>query len=249
MAQQMLLMRTLSCLLKVFSMKILFLLPALLSVAVAFAQPKSLGAFRHSADIGNPKNAGSAFYDSATQTYHLKGSGYNIWFARDEFRYLYNKMSGDFRLTGHFKFEGDSGNAHRKIGWMVRESEDESAVSMNAVLHGDGLVVLQWRGKTGAEMRDPEDEIFLPGKKLYEIIELERKGNIFTMRVGDKGQPLQLVGSHELKLPADVLAGLFICSHDENSIEEAKVWNVKIENKIKGKTRSLPIAKLSGGDR
>ncbi len=51
----------------------------------------NLGIFEKSADIGKPKNAGSSQYDETTQTYNLKGSGYNIWFNRDEFQYLYKK--------------------------------------------------------------------------------------------------------------------------------------------------------------
>ena len=210
-------------------MKLLLVLSIVLTVHLASAQGK-LGDFTTAADIGKPKNAGEATYDAATKTYTIKGSGYNIWFNRDEFHYLYNKVTGDFIMTGDFEFSGDtSGNAHRKIGWMARETEDESSVSMNAVQHGDGLVVMQWRGKQGENMRDPEDEIFFKEKKVFKTIQLERKGNLFTMRVGDAGKPLQLVGSHELKMPEAILAGMYICSHDENRIEEAKVTNVKIE--------------------
>ncbi len=213
-------------------MKILFLVVLVLSFNSTFSQ-NSLGVFKYAADIGKPKIAGSSNYDQATKTYNLKGSGYNIWFNRDEFHYLYNKMQGDFVLTANFQFVDTSGNAHRKIGWMIRESEDESAVSINAVQHGDGLVVMQWRGKQGENMRDPEDEIFFPTKKIYQVIQLERKGKLITMRVGNAGEPLQLVGSHEMPLPDAVLAGLFICSHDENNIDEVKVWDVKIEKSKK----------------
>lgn len=214
-------------------MKYLLLACLVISVNTAICQQNSLGDFTNSADIGKPKNAGSSSYDPSTKTYTITGSGYNIWFNRDEFQYLYNKMSGDFTLTADFEFLGDTGNAHRKIGWMVRESEDESSVSMNAVQHGDGLVVMQWRGKQGENMRDPEDEIFFPTKKIFKTMQLERKGNNFTMRIGDAGKPLQLVGSHELAMPGNVLAGVYICSHDENRSESAKISNVKIIRKKK----------------
>src|SRR5690349_4747913 len=104
----------------------LLLIACLLSLAQPlFSQNKSLGAFTHAADIGKPKNPGSSTYDPKTKTYLLKGSGYNIWFNRDEFHYLYNKISGDFTLTASFQLQGDTGNGHRKFGWMIRESEDE----------------------------------------------------------------------------------------------------------------------------
>ena len=212
--------------------KLLFtcgLFPSLFSMA----QTNAIGIFKHHADIGNPKVKGSASFDAASQHYSIMGGGYNIWFNRDEFHYLYNKMSGDFTLTANFEFAIDTGNGHRKFGWMIRESEDAGAVSINAAQHGDGLVVLQWRGKQGENMRDPEDEIFFPTKKVFKVIQLERKGNTITMRIGNPGEPLQMVGSHELAMPESVLAGIYVCSHDENKIEEVKITDVKIEQKKK----------------
>ena len=99
----------------------------------------------------------------------MKGSGYNIWFNRDEFQYLYKKINGDFILTANFAFLGEKGNGHRKIGWMIRESLDEGAASYNAVTHGDGLAVLQWRPLRGAYMRDPEEEIFFAKKLFFKL--------------------------------------------------------------------------------
>ncbi len=197
------------------------------------AQTKSVGIFENSMDIGNPKKAGDASYDDATQTYTLKGSGYNIWFNRDEFRYVYKKINGDFILTADFKFEGDTGNGHRKIGWMIRESTDDAAASINAVVHGDGLTVLQWRVLKGAYMRDPEDEIFFAKKTVFQTVQLERSGKKIIMRVANWGEPLQEVGIQEMPYLGDsVLVGLFISSHDSTKIEEAKVWNVRIDKSV-----------------
>ena len=108
-------------------------------------QQRMIGIFKNNKDIGNPINAGSASFDEATQTYTLKGAGYNIWFERDEFNYLYNKIGGDFVITANFGFIDKGTDPHRKIGLMIRESVDEKAASINATLHGDGLTVLQWR--------------------------------------------------------------------------------------------------------
>lgn len=203
---------------------------------------KPIGIFSVSADIGKPKNAGSSAYDPSTQTYTLKGSGYNIWFNRDEFQYLYNRMGGDFILTASFAFSDATGNGHRKIGWMIRESEDEGAASVNAVVHGDGLVVMQWRPLRGAYMRDPEDEVFFPKKQVYQVIQLERSGKKITMRVANPGEPLQEVASKIMQDMKDsVLAGLYISSHDENVTEEVKVWNVRIDQPVYNAFEPNPI--------
>jgi len=62
------------------------------------------GIFQGNSDIGNPKTKGSAVYNQVDQSYILKGGGYNIWFERDEFHYLFNKIKGDFILTANFEF-------------------------------------------------------------------------------------------------------------------------------------------------
>jgi len=212
-------------------MKKLLIIMGIFFVSPIFAQ-QTIGIFQNNKDIGNPKLAGSAIYDAETQTYTLTGAGYNIWFERDEFHYLYNELKGDFILTANFAFEGEGNNAHRKIGWMLRSSEEDNDVHCSAVLHGDGLTVMQWRVLRGAFMRDPEDEIFAP-KPAYQILQLERSGKNIILRAAHPGEPLQVIGSEEMEnLPDKVLAGLFICSHDSNIVEKAKVWNVRIDKPV-----------------
>jgi Tol biopolymer transport system component len=196
------------------------------------AQNKSIGIFQNNTDIGNPKNAGSAIYNSSDQSYAIKGSGYNIWFARDEFQYVYNKIKGDFILTANFKFEGKGTEAHRKTGWMLRASTDENSLHISATLHGDGLTVMQWRDSKGAEMKDPEGEIFAKGSG-YDIIQIERSGKIIYMRAAHTGKPLEKIGSYEMgNLPDEILAGLFVCSHNPEITEEATIWNVRIDKPV-----------------
>lgn len=205
------------------------LISLLLLSQLAFAQTKPLGAFDHHADVGNPALTGNVTYQRSDGSYRLRGAGYNIWFKRDEFQFLYKNLTGDFTLTANFEFVGTGTDPHRKIGWMVRESLADTAVHVSAVAHGDGLVVMQWRTAPGAAMRDPEDEIFFPEKKVPYVIQLQRVGKTYTMRVGESREALQTVGTYEGNLPDAVLAGVFICSHNPQVVEEARVWNVRID--------------------
>ncbi len=213
-------------------MKTNLIILLLLSGYVTMAQTIPVGIFKNSADIGNPKVKGLAKFDTNTQTYTIKGGGYNVWFNRDELYYAYNKIKGDFILTANVKLTGEGKTAHRKIGWMIRESEQEESAHISAVLHGDGLTALQWRPLRGAFMRDPEDEIF-DIKKNVEIIQVERNGKKIIMRAAGFGEPLHLVGIQEMKdMPDEVLAGLFVCSHNADVLEEAVAWNVRIEQPV-----------------
>lgn len=190
----------------------------------------NLGLFQQSLDIGYPAIEGSAKYDQMEEKYTLKGSGYNIWFERDEFHYLFRAERGDFRIQTELGFMGEGKDPHRKIGIMVREDIADDAAHISGVLHGDGLTVLQWRSKKGMAMRDPEDEIFAP-ESHYKLLMLERKGNEFTLKGAlEKDSGFHLIGSHTLPdLDAKVFLGLFICSHDPKTLEEGWFANVEIK--------------------
>ncbi|WP_159470058.1 hypothetical protein [Dyadobacter sp. 3J3] len=193
-----------------------------------FVLIKKIGEFKMTTDIGNPKLTGSSTYDKNSKTYTLKGSGYNIWFERDEFQFLYKELEGDFTMTADFEFVGTGKDPHRKVGWMIRESLYDNASHVSAVLHGDGLTVLQWRVAKGDKMRDPEDEIFSKEKDV-QTVQLQRKGKEYTMWAAKKGETLKVVGSHQMdNLPDKIIAGVFICSHNPDVLEEAKVKNLRI---------------------
>ena len=199
-----------------------------------FSQNGPIGIFDNQKDVGYVKLAGSTVYDAVTQSYNIKGSGANIWFNEDQFHFTYKKISGDFILTGDFAFTGDTVGAigHRKIGWMVRESADADAVSFNGCKHIDGLIAVQWREMKGAFMQDPEGEIFSAKRGLL-TMQVERKGKTLTMRMAHPGEPLQDVGSHDIRdLKDSVVVGIYICSHDSNTLASAQVWNVRIDRPV-----------------
>lgn len=56
------------------------------------------------------------------------------------------------------------------------------------------------------------------------------------MRVAHFGEPLQIIGSHEMQnLKNEVLAGLFIYSHITTFIEEARIWNIRVDKLVADK--------------
>jgi len=213
-------------------MKSLFIIMLSSILSIASAQNNPIGIFQSNSDIGHPKKAGSATYEIADQSYILKGAGYNIWFERDEFHYLFNKIKGDFILTANFEFIGKGINPHRKTGWMIRENTDEKSSHISATLHGSGLTVLQWRVSSGAAMRDPQDEIFSKDST-FNIIQIERAGKNIIMRGAHNGKAMVTIGSHVMEnMPDEVLVGPFICSHDSDNVESVKIWNVRIDQPV-----------------
>src|SRR5579875_258338 len=59
----------------------------------------AIGPFEAQTDVGGPLVPGSAGYDPASRTYTITSAGYNIWYQRDEFHFLWKKMAGDVSLA------------------------------------------------------------------------------------------------------------------------------------------------------
>ena len=186
----------------------LVLLAVLGMVPAAFSQNGhgQLGIFDGQGDVGAGVKPGAATYLPQTQQYVISGAGYNVWFDHDEFHYLWKKMTGDFILYTRAAFVGAKGvEEHRKVGWMVRKSLEGNSPHINAVVHGDGLTSLQYRTAAGEKTEEKKSAI-----THADVIQLERKGNTYTMRVARYGEPFVTEQVTDLNLGDEVYVGLFV---------------------------------------
>ncbi|MFB9294743.1 TolB family protein [Persicitalea jodogahamensis] len=197
-----------------------------LSIAVPFtalAQKTDLGVFTGHGDIGDVLKPGSASYNAQKRQYEVAGAGYNVWFDHDEFHYLWKQMKGDFILYTRAGLVGKGVDPHRKVGWMVRSSLDGKSAHINAVVHGDGLTSLQFRRTTGADTEE------MKAKMTHaDVIQLERKGNTYTMRVAKFGEPFVTEQVADLDLGEEVYVGLFVGSHNKEVLEKGVFRDVRI---------------------
>ena len=182
-----------------------------------------VGIFDGQDDIGKVKHAGTGTYDAKSQEYHLSGSGTNIWVNHDEFHFVWKKMKGDFILRTNAAFIGKGVEEHRKFGWMVRSSLDTGSKHISAAVHGAGLTSLQFRRATDGVTEEKKFEM-----TSADIIQLERKGNTYTMSVARKGDLFVSQEISDVELGDDVYVGLFICAHNPNVVEKAVFNNVRI---------------------
>jgi Tol biopolymer transport system component len=190
----------------------------------------AVGLFEGQGDVGDACDIGipgSAVFDAAKNEYTITASGYNMWFNRDAFHFLYNRLEGDLTMVADINFVGKGKVPHRKAGWIVRQTLDKDSPFIGAIVHGDGLIALQWRTVKGGEMSD--DLEILRTVKGFATIMLERHADTYTLSVAPDGKTFQIVGSVSLTLPDPVYAGLVVCSHDANTAETAIFSNVKLE--------------------
>jgi Tol biopolymer transport system component len=181
------------------------------------------GQFTGYTHIGNPAAAGVIVYDAGAQTYSLEGASGNMWFAHDDFHFLWKKIKGDFILTADFGWQSAGVDAHRKVGWMVRHSLEPNTPHINAVVHGDGLSSLQFRRLPGADTEELKSTA-----RAATVIRLERVGKKYTASFARFGETFGEPTSLEIELGDDVYVGLFLCSHNEQAVEKALFRNVRI---------------------
>jgi hypothetical protein len=190
-----------------------------------------LGIFDAETDVGTVSPPGSAQFDKSTQQYTLKSSGQNVWGKHDDFHFVYRKLSGDLTLTAEVSFIGPDTHPHRKAGWMIRQSLEPDAAYVDVMVHGEGLIALQYRTKQGEVTQDVKSPISSPA-----VLRLERHGDKFELYAAPKPEKadaepkFQLVGSVTLSLNDPVYVGLAVSAHDAKATETAIVSNVSLKN-------------------
>lgn len=192
-------------------------------MAIVLSAQNSIGVFENSTDVGPVKFKGNTSYDAKTGTYMLSGAGANIWFKKDEFHFAYKKLNGDFILQTRAKLLGKGVDPHRKLGWMIRSGLDTSAAMVCATVHGDGLTAIQYRKNDGMDVEEVKSPIVMP-----DIIQIERRGRSFFLSVAKYGDPFWTIEVPDFNFPSDLLAGLFVCSHNADVVEKAEFDNVRI---------------------
>lgn len=203
------------------NIRFIFFLPLLFFANLLSSQ--NVGIFEQHQDVGNVLHKGSTVFNNNKEEYLVSGAGKNIWFSSDEFQFAWKKLKGDFILQAKVSFIGKGVEAHRKAGWMVRNSTDTSSPMVIATIHGDGLTSLQYRKVLGANVEQVESAINMP-----DMIQLQRKGNVYTMAVAKFGDPFTISEIKEIKLNEEVYVGLFVCSHNSKVLENAIFSNVRI---------------------
>ena len=181
------------------------------------------GMFDNHQDIGPVEIPGSVSYNAEDQEYLIEGSGENMWFGQDQFHYLWRSIQGDFILRAKVRFIGEGSNPHRKLGWIVRNSLNPDAPHVNAAVHGDGLLALQYR-RTRGGMTEEETST----SKGVDIVQLERRGDVFIMGTAVEGREMTFMQISVPEIRNEAFAGLYVCSHEKNLTERALFTEIRI---------------------
>jgi hypothetical protein len=201
-----------------------------------------IGVFQGQSDIGSAVVPSSASYDAATGKYTITSAGYNVWYTRDEFRYLWKKVSGDVSLAADISFPDANGYGDRKAVLVIRQDLEDDAKEALVALHGAGLIQLAQRSETDVRVKDMEYRIGgrgIPGganpDSLVTVnakrIGIEKHGDSFTLLVSTDGEPMHQFGPPiTLHLDGPFYVGIGFCSHIPDKADTAVLSNVVLEN-------------------
>jgi hypothetical protein len=202
-----------------------------------------LGIFDGQSDIGSAVVPGSSSFDAAANTYTIISAGYNVWYIRDEFRYLWKKMSGDVSLAADIKYPDSLGYFDRKALLVIRQSLDDDSKEIMSARHGDGMVHLAWRPEKGMRIKDMEYRVGsrggLPGGKSPDDlviahakrIGIEKRGDSFSLFISMAGEPMHQFGAPvQLHLDEPFYVGIGFCSHVPDKADRAELSNVILVN-------------------
>ena len=201
-----------------------------------------IGIFQGQSDIGSAVVPGNASYDPITRRYVIQSAGYNVWYTRDEFRYLWKKMSGDVSLAADISFPDPNGYDDRKAVLVIRQNLEDDSKETLVALHGGGMIHLAQRHEKDVRITDMEYRIGgrgLPGgaspDSLVTVhakrIGIEKRGDSFAIFVSMAGEPMHQFGPPiTLHLDGPFYVGIGFCSHVPDKSDSAVLSDVVLEN-------------------
>jgi hypothetical protein len=191
-----------------------------------------IGIFEGQSDIGSAVVPGSADYDAAARQYTIHSAGYNIWYTRDEFRFLWKKMSGDISLAAGATFPDPNGYNDRKAVLVIRQNLDDDAKEAMIALHGTGMIHLAQRAEKGQAITDMQYR-FGGGLNgvLAQRIGIEKRGDSVAIFVSIKGEPMHQFGPPiTIHFDEPFYVGIGFCSHLPDTSDTAVLSDVLMEN-------------------
>jgi outer membrane protein assembly factor BamB len=183
----------------------------------------------HCEDVGYPAPHGTQLFDKATDTWTLRGGGFDIFFKTDQFHFVWQPMIGDGALSARVRFVdpgGVPGNDYAKAGVMMRTTTDPGSPYYAAFLTAEHGVMVQYR-KTND---DGTGEAVIPDPiKGAVYLKIVRVGTLYSAYVSNDGAVWQIVDGStvDINMGDTVKGGLAITSHDPGNLRVATFDNIQ----------------------
>jgi hypothetical protein len=179
-------------------------------------------------DIGGPSPAGSAEYDSPSDTTTISASGSDIYGKADQFNFASTTMTGNGSILAYVNSITDT-NAWAKAGVMLRNDTSAGSAYAGVFASASNGIVFEYRATDGAATNQ---EVSSPpgGPVLAPVgLELTRNGSTFTAYYSTDGMTWIAVGpSQTVTMGTTALAGLAVTAHNNGAVCTATFSSVGI---------------------
>ena len=173
--------------------------------------------FWSTADIGSPRNPGSAEYNQESSSFIVKGAGVDIWNTSDQFRFVYQEWNGDGEWVMQLESLFNT-NSWAKAGIMLRE--DSSSQARHAMLvgtPGNGIAFQRRKSVNGSSLNNNRPA------SLPTWLKLVRRGNQIDAHISEDGINWNWWISDVIDLPSNILVGIAVTSHRPEMLTTAKI--------------------------
>jgi hypothetical protein len=170
-------------------------------------------------------------------TFTITGEGADIWGNSDQFRYVYQRVSGDCEISARVAEIGPGSNGWAKAGVMMRETlnADSKHMIMALTASEGGGIAFQGRQQTGGASTSFHGDITAAPPTW---VKLTRVGNSITAYYSANGVDWSLMtdtspdGAHtnpiNVAMGDIVYVGLAVTSHADGELRTAKFDNVNV---------------------
>ncbi|GLX67043.1 hypothetical protein [Paenibacillus glycanilyticus] len=174
-------------------------------------------------DIGSVGVAGSGDY--ASGTYTIKASGTDISGTADQFRYIYQPLSGDGTIVARVA-SISSTSSWAKGGVMIREALTTGAKHVSTVVEyasTSGAQLISRNTASGSTATVTQTGVAAP----Y-WVKLQRAGNVFTSSISSNGTTWTQVGSVTVSMSTSAYIGLAVTAQNNTVLNTTTVDNVTV---------------------
>ena len=186
-------------------------------------------------DVGNPGRPGAAGFNAATGAFTVTGSGSDIYGQSDQFRFAYQKLTGDGSITA--RVDGlTASQFNAKAGVMIRESL--AANSRHALVEatpGLGVEFVRRAATGGASDSTRSGDFAYP---VY--VRIDRTGSTLRASRSTDGVNFTPIGSATISMAQTVYIGLAVSSADNGQTATATFSNVRTTGNVTSAAAATP---------